>query len=132
MIPLLCADSLGIQWCWVPIPTLILVEVVVQSGSVMYSAVVMRKASSTVSIEGLDNTTAVTIMMLEWPVLEVRNEYIILLWQYSYLSHVLHNNVVTHCKFLFMCFTLAVYYLLNVEGFFISTILSTPTKSLLD
>ena len=72
MMLLLYADSLGIQRYKVSTTTLTLAEAVVEFGFIIYGAVVKRKASLTVGTEALDSTTVATIM-LEWPVLVVRD-----------------------------------------------------------
>ena len=74
MTPLLCVDSLGIQWCSVSTAVLTLVLVRVQFGFMICGAVVKRKVSLTVGIEALGNTTmsVVTMRMQGWPVPVVR------------------------------------------------------------
>ena len=73
MMLLLYADSLGIQRYKVSTATLTLAKAVVEFGSLICGAVVKKKVSLTVGTEALDNATVVTITMLEWPVLVVRD-----------------------------------------------------------
>ena len=70
--PLLRVDSSGIQRCWLPTAVLTLVLARAQSGLMICSAVVKRKASMNAVTEALDDTTVVTVKMLVWPVLVVR------------------------------------------------------------